>query len=340
MAGRPWGFIRKRNIFFAAKYATFIIFFAIFTLEWLTGGIRSPAIYWVCAIPVIAIFFNGLEQGLKWSVLVVAGGCLFAFLDIKGYPVPNFVPEDKEAIVRILSPSSLFVAIFIMSIFYELNTRRAILKFMEKQRELITSERRFKDVATSMADFIWEIDAGGVVTYCSEGIKHTLGFEPQELIGNSPAVLRSPDEVARLAGEGMGPFKAREPFENIKRTYIHKDGREVRLLSSGVPVFDEDGRFCGYRGVDRDITEQEQMEDALRKSEERLRDLFIMAPIGIYRSTIGPKGKFLIVNPAMAKIFGYQRQEELLDIHVSDLYQDPEERKVFSDTIVLLSMVI
>lgn len=46
----------------------------------------------------------------------------------------------------------------------------------------------------------------------------------------------------------------------------------VVLETSGVPFFDDDGAFRGYRGIDRDITEHKLAEDALRKSEEKLQE--------------------------------------------------------------------
>ncbi|MBM3248603.1 MAG: PAS domain S-box protein [Candidatus Omnitrophica bacterium] len=84
----------------------------------------------------------------------------------------------------------------------------------------------------------------------------------------------------------------------------------------------------------RDITELKKTEQALRESEERYRSLVENVDVGIYRNTAGEKGSFISANPAIAKIFGYESVKEFLKVNVSDLYQDPQERKLFLEEII------
>ena len=57
--------------------------------------------------------------------------------------------------------------------------------------------------------------------------------------------------------------------------------------------------------------------------------------VGIYRNTPGPKGKFIEVNKALIKMFGYITKEEFLKkVHPSDVYIDRLQRKKFSDLLV------
>jgi PAS domain S-box-containing protein len=68
-----------------------------------------------------------------------------------------------------------------------------------------------------------------------------------------------------------------------------------------------------------------QAEEALRESEERYHSLFDRTLDGVYRST--HDGKFISVNPAMVKMFGYSSSEEMLKIDIkTDLYFSPEDR--------------
>jgi len=74
-----------------------------------------------------------------------------------------------------------------------------------------------------------------------------------------------------------------------------------------------------------DITERKQADAALHKSEEQYRTLFDSMMDGIYRSTHA--GKFVDVNPAMVKMFGFSSKEEMLAVDIKrDLYFAPEER--------------
>jgi PAS domain S-box-containing protein len=93
------------------------------------------------------------------------------------------------------------------------------------------------------------------------------------------------------------------------------------------------GIGLGWRGVNQRFSERARAEQALRQSEERYRSLVQNLPIGIYRNTPGPQGRFLAVNPAHARMLGYDSVEELLHTSVADLYMDPAERKVLSDRL-------
>jgi len=77
-----------------------------------------------------------------------------------------------------------------------------------------------------------------------------------------------------------------------------------------------------------------QAEQALRESEEKFRTLTDNVNAGVYRNTAGPKGKFLEANPAIIRMFGYENKEEFLALNVTDLYQNPEDRKKFNQKML------
>ncbi|MCK4764193.1 MAG: PAS domain S-box protein [Candidatus Aminicenantes bacterium] len=75
-------------------------------------------------------------------------------------------------------------------------------------------------------------------------------------------------------------------------------------------------------------------ERKLKESEEKFRTITENLSVGIFRSSVGPKGEFIEVNPAMVSIFGYDSKEDLMSVNVSDLYLDPEDRKRFNEKMV------
>ena len=78
-------------------------------------------------------------------------------------------------------------------------------------------------------------------------------------------------------------------------------------------------------GLENELYERKQAEDALRQSEERYRTLIEGMQDGVYRST--HDGSFLDVNPAMVRMFGYRDKDELLSVDiVNELYFSPEDR--------------
>ena len=80
-----------------------------------------------------------------------------------------------------------------------------------------------------------------------------------------------------------------------------------------------------FAQIQSELADRKTTENALRESEERYRSLFENMIDGIYRST--PEGKFVEVNPAMVKMFGYSSREEMLNVDIKkELYFSPEER--------------
>ncbi|MCK4696113.1 MAG: PAS domain S-box protein, partial [Candidatus Cloacimonetes bacterium] len=82
------------------------------------------------------------------------------------------------------------------------------------------------------------------------------------------------------------------------------------------------------------ITGRDLSEQALKESEEKFRTLTENINVGIYRNTVGAKGKFIEVNPAIVKMFGFKNKKEFLAYNVSELYLHSEERKKFSDKML------
>jgi len=128
---------------------------------------------------------------------------------------------------------------------------------MPIENTLRKGEERFRSLTESTSDIIWEVDTRAVYTYINPKITEVLGYEPNEIIGRLPFFdfLVVPEDRARIRNEFKAFFKAKRPFTRFENRNLHKDGRIVILESNGVPIFDAGGRFRGFRGIDRDVTE-------------------------------------------------------------------------------------
>ncbi len=121
----------------------------------------------------------------------------------------------------------------------------------------------------------------------------------------------------------------------VEYRILSKSGEMRWLLDYGYPVWSEKhDRVIKIYGAVRDITKRKQSDKALRKSEEKYKTLTNNLHVGIYRNTIGLKGKFLEANPAMLTMFGFKNRREFLSIDVADLYQNPVERKNFNEKML------
>jgi len=125
-------------------------------------------------------------------------------------------------------------------------------------------EKRLLSLVESVRDWIWEVDTDGIYTYSNPAVEDLLGYTPEEVIGKTPFDFMPPEESKRVSAEFKRVLKEKKHFERLENLNMTKDGRTVVMETSGSPIIDDHGRLCGYRGVDRDITERKNHEEELK----------------------------------------------------------------------------
>ena len=128
------------------------------------------------------------------------------------------------------------------------------------ERALRSSEQRFRDFAETAADWFWEADAQGRLTYLSERYEGVTGYDREQVLG---ATRRERFEswgidVDRYASH-FADLAAERPFQDFDYERVLPNGSLQVHRLSGKPVYDERGRFNGYRGVGRDVTQSYQL---------------------------------------------------------------------------------
>ena len=133
------------------------------------------------------------------------------------------------------------------------------------------------------------------------------------------------DAVKRAIEKGR-PFDVQLQLITAKKNRIW-----VRSVGEAIK---ENGRVVKIRGVFQDITERRKTEVSLSEARQHYQDLFENASIGLLRSTPGPEGAFIDVNPAMVRMFEAKSREQLMALHPSTIYWDKSQRKIISDAIM------
>ena len=192
------------------------------------------------------------------------------------------------------------------------------------ERKQAESELLLKNIVfdtSIVANSIAGLD--GVITQANESFANMWGYKSKdEIIGHhisyfiqdeaeAITILNALDET----GEWVGEFTARK-----------KDGSTFITNANSTILYDEAGKKVGYQSSVQDITERKDTEVALQESEERYRQIFNIAPAGIYELDYR-KGKIVAVNDAVCEYSGYTK-EELLEMTPSDLLT-PESQEVF-----------
>ncbi len=184
---------------------------------------------------------------------------------------------------------------------------RDITEHKKAEKALRDSKEQFQALTESTSDWIWEVDENAIYTYISPKVKDLLGYEPAEIIGKTPFDLMPPEEAQRISTEFGAIAKSQRPFSGLENINRHKDGSLMVLETSGVPFFDSDGHFRGYRGIDRDITERKQALESLQQERDFAKSLVETAQAIIL--ILDKNGRIIDFNPYMEELSGYRLKE-------------------------------
>jgi PAS domain S-box-containing protein len=198
------------------------------------------------------------------------------------------------------------------------------------ETELRTSEERFRTLMQFSFDVYWESDAQHRFTRqeFAEGLSDAPA--PGSEIGKRRWEIShlEPDETAWK--KHRAAMDAHLPFRDFELARATSDGGKRYMSVSGLPVFDETGRFIGYRGVGRNITERKRAEEFLRQSEAYLAEAQRLSHTGSWAFDVA-NNKYVYLSEECARIFELAAQEDLRTREAVSRLIHPEDRPRVND---------
>ena len=135
---------------------------------------------------------------------------------------------------------------------------------------LRASEARFRGLTELSSDWYWKQDENLRFTYMSNQAVDLGALPAPSPIGKTRWELRHLTPLSCSWAEHHAVLAARQPFRDFELSRVMPDGSVGYFSVSGAPVFDEHGRFQGYHGTGRSITERKRIEEELRSRQEML----------------------------------------------------------------------
>lgn len=139
------------------------------------------------------------------------------------------------------------------------------------QQALKLSEERFRDFADSASDWCWEMNESLQFSFMSSSFERIVGIPISNILGLTRKEFMAkhspsndlPRETIQLWDEHYALLARREPFNDFEYSWYKDDGSVEVVSTSGKPVFDVAGKFCGYRGSGRNVTSEKRLSEQL-----------------------------------------------------------------------------
>jgi diguanylate cyclase (GGDEF)-like protein/PAS domain S-box-containing protein len=215
------------------------------------------------AMYVMAFMFGMFTLTLRGlvSLALFYVACYIGVIELSLIMGSNRTDLNRE-IIRVL----VFAFLLTWMIFLgrHLNGLRRHLR--KTNQELSAALARYQHLVDMSSDWYWEQDAQFRFTRVDGRILAMFGIDPASLIGKTRLEAGYADFSEDVWAEHMRCLAEHRPFRDLEIVRNDAAGHVIHAaLTSGEPLFDANGDFCGYRGVGRDITERRKMEEAVAR---------------------------------------------------------------------------
>ncbi len=179
---------------------------------------------------------------------------------------------------------------------------RDITKRKQANQELRESERKYRQLANSLPQVVFEMNHDGLVTFVNRNAINFFGYSQSDFDKGINALDLLDDRDRDRARENMQKRLSGQELGRLEYTAKRKDGSTFPVVIHVNPVFEGDTP-AGLRGILIDISDRKQAEAALKKSEKRYRTLFEKSTDAIFVVDRG-HGRYLDANQAAVELTG------------------------------------
>jgi PAS domain S-box-containing protein len=187
----------------------------------------------------------------------------------EGIAVPIMVVTgkgDEQLAVRILRAGALDYIIKDTALTFLGELPKRVSESVTRHR-LEQMNRLLIQALESARDGILITDLQGIILKVNQALENLTGYSRQELLGQTPRLLRSAEHPPKLFARMWQTILARRSWQG-ELTNRRKDGSLFRASLTISPIVDSQGRMTHFVGIQRDISEHKQLERALLQAQK------------------------------------------------------------------------
>jgi PAS domain S-box-containing protein len=201
--------------------------------------------------------------------------------------------------------------------------QRELLERMRAQDELFNSRQMLRSVLDNIPQRVFWKDQNLVFVGCNKPFALDCGYnDPGELVGKTSYETASAANADRYVADDREVVESGRPKINYEEPQVRPDGSQAWLITSKVPMYDQDGRVTGVLGTYADITRRRLMEEEIRQTNAYLENILDNSPDAI--GIVDKHGRFIRLNKIAEDLYGYTF-EEMQRKSPFDLYADKDE---------------
>lgn len=295
----------------------------------LPEGVRAPLLAF-CALVVCAV---GSISGARCAIgLGLSAAAMMAGL--AGAESAGLIATGAQTSPLLLSLAFQWLVVF-AGVILGVLISRMLTRYLQAAAE---REARFRGLLRIATDWYWEQDRDLRCTLFAEASGASIGEGSIDLGEADPW---------DVDGAGMGNDRlaahraavaAHRPFSNLPARRRDRAGAWRTISVSGEPRFDSGGRFRGYWGVARDVTDETRVQQAVAASETRYRELFERSPTALL---LHRHGRLIEANAAAAQVFGYSHAAAMQGVPMVGLSRlEAKHRQVVERLAVLETLKV
>jgi PAS domain S-box-containing protein len=286
----------------------------------------------LCAV-IVATWFGGIRPGL---LAIVLSTMAFAFI----LPPSNSLAVEITHLPRLILFALL--AFFVASL---VNAQRnkamslgrardvlngtvqqikrtnealrgEIIERREAEEALRQSEERFVAFMDNLPGYAWMKDLQGRYVYVNEMVRGLPGYRS---LGKTDAQIWPADLAAEYQANDEQVIATKRPLQTLE--HFQQEGKQRYMAGSKFPIFDKTGAVALVGGAGVDITERIEAEEALRRSEDRIRMIIDTIPVMAW--SVRPDGVVDFLNQRWLDYAGLSLEQYVQDptgpIHPDDI---------------------